>query len=91
MGGEGLVYFVLALVLGMLTGGLIMMARVDVEVVERHLEIANLLGRAFAIGAFFAMFVDSMNGRRALSLCAGGAVFAFAYWGACRLAFHLRR
>ena len=89
--GEGVIATLLALVLGMLTAALVYTAKQDVEVVERHLEVSGLLGRAFAVGAFFSAVLETSRPQRLLSLCAGGAVFCFAYHYACRFAFYMRR
>ena len=88
---QGVVFGLLAIVLGLLTGALICVARQDVETVERHLEVSAGLGRLFAVGAFISVVADSSVPQRALSMCAGGAVFCFAYYYACRIAFFMRR
>lgn len=82
----GIVFTALALLLGMITGGLVFMARLDTETLEKHLEYSWGLGRLFAVGAFFCLFVEKGGPRAMFSMCAGGAAGSFAYHLACRVA-----
>lgn len=85
-----MVFAALAVLLGMITGGLMFMARLDAETLERHLEVSWGLGRLFAVGAFFCLFLEKGGPRAVFSLCAGGAAGSFAYHAACRLASYFR-
>lgn len=86
----GLAFGVLAVILGMLTGGLVCMARLDRETLDQHLEYSWSLGQLFAVGAFFSLFVERSGPGAMMSMCAGGAAGSFAYHAACRLAERFR-
>lgn len=77
--------------LGLITGGLVCVARLDTEQLETHLDYSWGIGRLFAIGAFFCLFLDAGTQRAAMSMCAGGAAGCFAYHAACQLASYFRR
>jgi hypothetical protein len=87
----GIVSAALMLLLGLITGGLVCLARLDDAQLETHLEYSWGIGRLFAIGAFFCLFLDPHTQRSALSMCAGGAAGSFAYHAACRLASYFQR
>lgn len=81
----------LMVLLGLITGGLVCVARLDTEQLEVHLDYSWGIGRLFAIGAFFCLFLQPATQRGAMSMCAGGAAGCFAYHAACQLAARFRR
>ena len=81
-----MVFAALAVLLGMITGGLVCMARLDTETLEKHLEYSWGIGRLCAVGAFFCLFLEKDGPRAMFSLCAGGSAGSFAYHAACLLA-----
>lgn len=80
----------LVLLLGLITFGLVCLARLDERTIEFHLDVSWEIARWFAVGAFFCAVLHASVPRAVFSMCAGGAASAFAYHGACRLAGFFR-
>ena len=85
-----MVFAILAVLFGVVVPVVVHLAHFDTETMDRHLDTSWDLGRWFAVGALFCLFLEPAGPHPFLSLCAGGAVGCFAYHAGCRVGAYFR-